>query len=102
MNRTAFRRFERRSSPRSPKPLRVLISDPCDALDDPFPATIQDRSQGGVCLSVGGQEIEEGTILTIHPLETGHGTYFEVQVRNRRKRDAAVELGCKFISPKKM
>lgn len=97
MKRPSRLRIERRASPRSSEPLRVLISDPCDALDDPFPATIMDRSQGGVCLSVGGQEIEEGTVLNVQPLETGHGMYFEVLVKNRRLRNTSVELGCEFV-----
>lgn len=99
MNRSSRLPGERRASPRSPEPLRVLISDPCDALDDPYPATIMDRSQGGVCLCVGGQDIEEGTVLTVQPVEMGHGRYFEVLVKNRRLREASVELGCEFVQP---
>lgn len=97
MNRISRLRKERRSSPRTEQPLRVLISDPCDALDDPFPALITDRSQGGVCLSVGRQEIEEGTILTVLPLENGYGRYFEVRVTNRRQDASSVQLGCAFV-----
>jgi hypothetical protein len=46
-----MRQHERRAWPRIKKPIRVLIHDPEDALEQPYVGWIVDRSQGGLCLT---------------------------------------------------
>ncbi|MGE3805105.1 MAG: PilZ domain-containing protein [Gemmataceae bacterium] len=86
---------ERRASPRSRTPIRVLINDPGDALDDPYPGLVLDRSKGGVRLAVGQMEIEEGTVLGLVPAEAGYPC--EVRVVHRSRRNNNFELGCQFV-----
>lgn len=89
---------DRRIWPRRRKQLRVLVADPGDALDDPYLAWILDRSPGGLCLSVGSMDIEEGTILGVRPTSAAaHAPFIEVLVKNRRERDHCLELGCEFV-----
>lgn len=95
MTQTPARHSERRASPRCRTPIRVLIADPGDALEDPYPAMILDRSKGGLRLSVGHMDIEEGTVLGVQPTEWGVSC--EVRVVHRSRQNDAVELGCAFV-----
>ena len=91
-------RSERRAWPRCRNQLPVLVSDPGDALEDPYPACIVDRSRGGLCLLIGPTEIEEGTILGVRPTATApYAQYIDVRVMNRRRQGKSVHLGCEFV-----
>jgi hypothetical protein len=88
---------ERRASPRRRKQLKVLVSDPADALNEPYAGWLVDRSQGGICLTFCRSEVELGNILMVQPASaSGTLPWVEVQVKNRRPKNARVELGCQF------
>ncbi|GIW79409.1 MAG: hypothetical protein KatS3mg105_1216 [Gemmatales bacterium] len=90
--------FERRAHPRCKELLPVLVEDPADALEDPYPAQIVDRSEGGVRLNVGRIDIEEGTILGLRPPRYPvDRSLVEVRVVNRRWLGDKLELGCAFV-----
>jgi hypothetical protein len=88
---------ERRAHPRQRKVVRVLIADPADALEEPFPGWIVDRSPGGVCVSSNRSDVEEGNILKVQPISGCEGgPWVEIVVKNRRWKRSRVELGCVF------
>ncbi|GIW81462.1 MAG: hypothetical protein KatS3mg105_3269 [Gemmatales bacterium] len=90
--------FERRAYPRFKTALRVFVNDPTDALEQPYPAWIIDRSNGGICLEVENQEIEDGTVLDLQMASLPEDAAgIKVCVRNRRQADGFCRLGCEFV-----
>lgn len=86
---------ERRAHTRSSENLRVLVSDPEDALNEPYPAWVVDRSPGGVRISFDSSHLDVGSELSIQASSSAFPV--EVRVRNRRRREGRVELGCEFV-----
>ena len=91
-------RKERRTSPRIRKRLKVLITDPADALEEPRTGWLVDCSQEGVCLASHRTDIAEGDLLLLQPA-AGNALlpWITVQVKNRRPKASRVELGCQFV-----
>ena len=89
---------ERRAWPRQQKVVQVLVVDTDDALGKPYPACIVDHSQGGICLSFPGLDIEAGNVLKVQPLSaTASSPWVEVRVKHRRLKKSRVEFGCEFV-----
>jgi hypothetical protein len=88
---------ERRAWTRTAEKVRVLVNDPEDALDEPYPAWVVDHSPGGVRLAFESSTLQVGNELSLQP--TCAVFPVEVRVRNRRRRDGRVELGCEFVQP---
>lgn len=93
------RQQERRSDARRRASLRVLVLDPADALDQPYPAWIVNQSKGGVCLCLNRSlAIDQGSILLIQAaVALGSFPWIEVEVRNRRLQYLQQALGCRFV-----
>lgn len=88
---------ERRAYSRRSENLRVLVSDPEDALNEPYPAWVVDRSPGGVRISFDCSRIDVSLDLQIQASTSAFPV--DVRVRNRRRREGRVELGCEFVEP---
>jgi hypothetical protein len=73
------------------------VSDPEDALNEPYPAWVVDRSPGGVRISFDSSHVDVSAELQIQASTAAFPV--EVRVRNRRRREGRVELGCEFIEP---
>lgn len=88
---------ERRAYSRRSENLRVLVSDPEDALNEPYPAWVVDRSPGGVRIAFDSSRVDLSLELQIQAATSAFPV--DIRVRNRRRRDGRVELGCEFLEP---
>jgi hypothetical protein len=92
-------RSERRASPRIAKPIRVLVYDPEDALQQPYVGWVVDRSQGGVRLTFRRAGLKKGDIFLIRPASSTANQWVGVKVKNGRWTDNSLEVGCRFVRP---
>ncbi|MDQ7010332.1 MAG: hypothetical protein Q9M29_00790, partial [Mariprofundaceae bacterium] len=66
-------------------------------MDEPYPAWIVDRSQGGICLCFQRTGIGAGRTLKVQPAsQSAPMLGVEVKVKNRRRKGRRIELGCEF------
>jgi hypothetical protein len=90
---------ERRACPRFRQHVRVVIVDPSDVLDQPYAGWIVDRSKGGIRLSLSCSEIPVGSLLIVQPAaSTARLPCPAVRVKNRRRKEDRIELGCEFVA----
>lgn len=92
--------LDRRTWPRFPRRIRVLmLPDDC-ALEEPYGGWILNGSRGGVCLMVHLGAVEEGTVLKLRKPQAAAGTpWVAVRVKSRRQTEEGWELGCEFVRP---
>lgn len=80
---------------RGANPIDILICDPA-AGDELVPATVIDRSMGGMCLST-AQPSTKGRVLKVRVLDASEELpWVEVTVRSCRRMKDRWELGCQF------
>src|SRR5262245_62140117 len=79
---------ERRAFTRTPENVRILVNDPEDALNEPYPATVVDHSPGGVRLAFDSSTLQVGNELSLQPACAVFPV--EVRVKNRRRREGRV------------
>jgi hypothetical protein len=73
-----------------------LISD-ANALIEPYPAMVCDRSLGGICLEV-TQAVDENTILSVRAMHADASTpWIQVEVKRCSAKKDHWELGCRFV-----
>lgn len=77
-------------------PVRIFISD-AEAKSEPFSAYVQNRSIGGLCVTL-NQPVQVGTILSVRPAkELPENPWYQVEVKYCRKSDSGYEMGCQFL-----
>jgi len=89
---------DRRSCPRVPQNVRVLLlTDDC-VLEEPYGGLILDSSRGGLRLATHQEYIDEGTVLRIRHARAWDGVpWLPVRVTNRRLINGSWELGCQLL-----
>lgn len=96
-------RYQAQASPKRRKtargkgtPVRIFVSD-AEAKAEPFSAYIQNRSIGGLCVSL-VQPVQVGTILSVRPAkEMDENPWHQVEVKYCRRADDGYEMGCQFL-----
>jgi hypothetical protein len=89
---------ERRSSPRrAGREIKVLVSD-SQALAEPEPGFVVNRSLGGLRLSL-AREVPEHSILSVRPADAQFDCpWLQVQVKHSvQMKDGNWEVGCEFV-----